>query len=105
MIIMKPRRLIFQLPIWIALLMPLAAPAQWWARHPRYLRARTDLRRAHFLLNLRDEPMVMRDMHVADMEVMAAIHEVDVAAAMDRRDLDDNPPVDARLDRPGRFRE
>jgi hypothetical protein len=94
---------------WIALLAPIAipidAPAQMYGRHPRYLHARADLRRAHFLLNLRDEPNVMRDMRIADSEVMAAIREIDQAAVLDRRELDENPPVDTRLDRPGRFRE
>lgn len=94
---------------WMALMLPLlipvTAPAQRFGRHPRYLHARADLRRAHLLLNLRDEPDVMRDMRVADAEVLAAIREVDMAAVLDRRDLEDNPPIDTRLDRAGRFRE
>ena len=88
-----------------ALSAPFAAQAQVYGRHPRYLHARTDLRRAHFLLNLRDDPGVMRDMRMADDEVIAAIREIDQAAVLDRRDLQDNPPVDSRFDRPGRFRE
>ncbi|HTS28633.1 MAG TPA: hypothetical protein VMH81_22335 [Bryobacteraceae bacterium] len=85
------------------LLAPLALLAQY--RHPRYLRARSDLRRAVILMRLPDEPNVMRDMQEASGLVERAIHELDVAAAFDRRDLVDNPPVDTRLGRGSRFRE
>lgn len=73
-------------------------------RHPYYLHARSDLRRAHRLLSVRDEPNVMRDMQRADRSVLAAIAEIDQAAMYDRKDIDDNPPVDVNIDRPGRFR-
>ncbi len=74
-------------------------------RHPRYIHARSDLRRAVILMRLPDEPNVMRDMRDASAFVERAIRELDVAAAFDRRDIDDNPPVDTRLGRGGRFRE
>jgi hypothetical protein len=57
-------------------------------RHPAYLHARTDLRRAERLM----------DCHVGQ-----AIHEIDAAAAWDRKDLEDHPPVDTYPDRAGRF--
>jgi hypothetical protein len=47
----------------------------------------------------------MRDMQAASGYVERAIHELDVAAVFDRRDLIDNPPVDTRLGRGSRFRE
>jgi len=70
-----------------------------------YLRARSDLRRAITLMRLPDEPNVMRDMRDAAALVDRAIREIDIAAMFDRRDIDDNPPVDTRMGRGGRFRE
>ncbi len=74
-------------------------------RHPAYLHARSDLRRADQLLLARDEPNVMRDLQVADEAVRRAIGEIDRASVIDRKSLDSNPPVDVRMDRPGRMRE
>ena len=83
--------------------LPFQLPAQ--GRHPRYIHARADLRRAILLMRVPDEPNVMRDMQEATGMVERAIHELDVAAMFDRKDLDDNPPVDTRLGRGSRFRE
>jgi hypothetical protein len=83
--------------------LPFQLPAQ--GRRPRYIHARADLRRAIILMRVPDEPNVMRDMQEATGMVERAIHELDVAAMFDRRDLDDNPPVDTRLGRGSRFRE
>ena len=74
-------------------------------RHPAYLHARTDLRTAQFLLRVHDEPNVMRNLHAADDEIEAAIREVDRAAVIDRKDLEDHPRADVNLDRPGRLRK
>lgn len=87
----------------IALLSPLGAWAQF--RHPRYLHARTDLRRATILMRLPDEPNVMRDMRIAAEQTDRAIHELDMAARFDLRDIDEHPPVDVRMGRGSRFRE
>ena len=78
-----------------------------WAqyRHPRYLHARSDLRRAVLLMRIPDQPNVMRDMDAASGLVERAIHELDLAAMFDRRDIDDHPPVDTRMGRGSRFRE
>ena len=73
-------------------------------RHPAYLRARTDLRRADLLMQVREEPNVRRDLDAATHEVREAIREGDAAASWDRKDLLDNPPIDTYPDRPGRFR-
>jgi len=86
-----------------AMISPSALLAQ--HRHPHYLTARSDLRRAVLLMRIPDEPNVMRDMQAAASNVERAIHELDVAAAFDRRDIDENPPVDTRLGRGSRFRE
>ncbi|MGB7759778.1 MAG: hypothetical protein WBL61_08120 [Bryobacteraceae bacterium] len=72
-------------------------------RHPRYLHARTDLYTALLLLRVHDEPNVMRHVHQADWEIDQAIREIDHAAVIDHRDLENNPPIDHSLDRPGRF--
>jgi hypothetical protein len=74
-------------------------------RHPRYLHARTDLRTAQLLLRVHDEPNVMRHVDAVHAEIEAAIHEVDQAAVIDRKDLEDHPRIDTGLDRPGRFRK
>jgi hypothetical protein len=91
----------------IALAITLFAPAGIRAqyRHPHYLRARSDLRRAIFLMRIPDEPNVMRDMQAASGLVERAIRELDAAAMFDRKDMDDNPPVDTRMGRGSRFRE
>ena len=86
----------------LGVLLPPTASAQ---RHPMYLRARSDLRRATILMRLPDEPNVMRDMQAASDMVERAIHEIDLAAMFDRRDIDEHPPVDSRMGRGSRFRE
>jgi hypothetical protein len=72
-------------------------------RHPAYLHARSDLRASQFLMRVREEPNVARNLMQADREVEAAIHEIDRAAILDRKDLDDHPRVDTGLDRHHRF--
>jgi hypothetical protein len=74
-------------------------------RHPAYLHARSDLRRATQLMRIPDEPNVNRDMAVAIDYTDRAIRELDNAAMFDRKDLDEHPPVDTHLGRGGRFRE
>ncbi|HEY1758431.1 MAG TPA: hypothetical protein VGG72_23880 [Bryobacteraceae bacterium] len=84
----------------------LVAPAAMYAqrRHPHYLSARTDLRRAQLLARVREEPNVSRNLEAAAREIEAAIHEIDNAAVVDRKDLVDRPPIDANLARKDRFR-
>src|SRR5580704_7930223 len=91
----------------IALAITMLAPAGSWAqyRHPHYLHARTDLRRAVFLMRVPEEPNVMRDMQAASVLVERAIRELDAAAMFDRKDIDDNPRVDTHMGRGSRFRE
>jgi hypothetical protein len=91
------------LPLALALLAPLGAWAQF--RHPHYLTARTDLRRATLLMRIPDEPNVMRDMTAAAADTERAIHELDLAARFDLKDINEHPPVDARMGRGSRFRE
>jgi hypothetical protein len=78
-----------------------AANAQ--GRHPGYLHARSDLRTAQFLMRVPEEPNVARNLRDADRETEAAIHEIDRAAVLDHKDLEDHPHIDTSLDRRGRF--
>jgi hypothetical protein len=67
--------------------------------HPAYLRARGNLLSAQFLLRVREEPNVARHRVEAVHEAEAAIGEIDRAAVLDRKDLDDHPRIDLRLER------
>src|SRR5580700_2115238 len=83
-----------------ALVAPSGARAD--GRHPRYLHARTDLRTAQFYLRVREETNVTRNLRAAAAEAEAAIKEVDRAAVLDHKDLDDHPHIDAQLARKDR---
>jgi len=91
--------------IGVAVVLAGAVSADTPGRHPRYLRARTDLRTAQLLLRVHDEPNVMRHVDAVHGEIEAAIHEVDQAAVIDRKDFEDHPRIDTGLDRSGRFRK
>jgi len=86
-----------------AAMVPAAMNADTPGRHPAYLHARSDLRRAQMLMRVREEPNVTRRLVEAHHEVEAAIGEVDRAAVIDRKDLEDHPHVDAFPDRRRRF--
>jgi hypothetical protein len=85
----------------------LLTPAGMYAqgRHPHYLSARTDLRRAQLLARVKEEPNVTRNLEAAAREMEAAIKEIDNAAVLDRKDLLERPPIDANLVRKDRFRK
>jgi len=72
-------------------------------RHPHYLRARTDLRTAQFLLRVEAEPNVMHHVREVDREIDMAVGEIDRASVIDHKDIQDRPPIDRSLDRRGRF--
>src|ERR1700685_3708420 len=74
-------------------------------RHPAYLHALTDLRhaRAH-LENLAPTHHMDKEEEHAIAEIDRAIEEIKGAAIDDGKNLNDHPPVDARMDRTGRFR-
>jgi hypothetical protein len=101
---MKLRTLTLSLIAIAAALTPAVVSADTPGRHPAYLHARSDLRRAQFLLRIREEPNVTRRLVEADHEAEAAIGEIDRAALIDHKDLDDHPRVDTNMDRRGRFR-
>ena len=101
---MKRRTLALALLGLTAAIAPAVMTAQTPGRHPAYLRARSDLRAAQFLMRVREEPNVTRHMVEADHEVEAAIGEIDHAAVIDHKDIDDHPRVNPNADRLGRFR-
>ena len=86
-------------------LAPALAHADTPGRHPAYLRARTDLRIAQALTRVNEEPNVMRKMRSANHEIEVAVRQIDRAAVIDHKDVDDHPRPDAALDRAGRFRK
>jgi len=61
-------------------------------RHPAYLHARSDLRAAQWLMRVHDDANVMRRIRQADVEIERAIHEIDRAARLDRKNMEDHPP-------------
>jgi len=74
-------------------------------RHPAYLHALSDLRaaRAH-LENLAPTYHMDKEEQKAIEEIDRAIDEIKKASIWDGKNLNDHPPVDAGLDRTGRFR-
>ncbi|MGD0577833.1 MAG: hypothetical protein ABSC08_02780 [Bryobacteraceae bacterium] len=89
-----------------ALLFPQFSSAQPYGRHPRYLHARTDLRTAQFILrDMHMEPNVVHHLRTADAEIEHAIREIDRAAVLDNRNLNEHPHIDTHLDRSGRFKQ
>lgn len=89
-----------------ALLMPAAMFADTPGKHPAYLHARSDLAKARQLLNQgEEEGNVEAQLRNAVNEINQAIGEIDRAAVLDRKDVDDHPPVDANLRCLGKFHE
>ncbi len=75
-------------------------------RHPAYLHALTDLRhaRAHLERGTWSGRMDREEDH-AIAEIDKAIDEIKRAAIDDGKNLNDHPPVDAHVDRRGRYRK
>lgn len=73
--------------------------------HPAYLHALTDLRHARAHLDrLGPDDRVDDAQQHAINEIDAAIAEIKQAAIDDGKDLNDHPPVDAKMNRTDRFR-
>jgi hypothetical protein len=73
-------------------------------RHPAYLHALTDLRhaRAHLENLAPTHHMDKEEQHAMD-EIDKAIGEIKNAAIDDGKNVNDHPPVDAGMDRAGRY--
>jgi hypothetical protein len=80
-----------------------AAPAQ--GRHPAYLRALSDLRAARALLDRHDGGELRHEEKEAIHAINDAISDIKKASIDDGKDLNWHPPVDTRLDYPGRLRQ
>jgi len=75
-------------------------------KHPAYLHARSDLAKARQLLRQPgEEGNVAAQLRNAMGEVNQAIGEIDRAAVLDRKDMDDNPAIDTNLKCLNKFRE
>jgi hypothetical protein len=72
--------------------------------HPAYLHALTDLRAARWNLEHRPgDAAVSTQEDIAIVETDRAIREAKVAAVEDGKNIENHPPEDAALDRPGRL--
>lgn len=87
------------------LLTPAALLADTPGKHPHYIHARSDLAKARQLLGQPEEGNVAAQLRNAMNEVNQAIGEIDRAAVLDRKDMDDHPPIDTSLKCLGKFRE
>jgi hypothetical protein len=88
----------------MAFIAPSMSKADTPGRHPLYLHARSDLRSAQLILRGFSEPNVREHVRKGDEEIERAIGEIDRAAVLDRKHVEDHPHVDSNLDRYGRFR-
>jgi len=72
-------------------------------RHPAYLHALSDLRAARAHLQRPDGGHLRHEEEEAIKEIDRAIDEIKKASIDDGKDLNDHPPVDARMDWNGRL--
>jgi hypothetical protein len=71
--------------------------------HPWYLHALSDLRAARAHLERPNHGALQQQERDAIREIDAAIRDIKQASIDDGKDLNDHPPVDAKLDWPGRL--
>jgi hypothetical protein len=72
-------------------------------RHPAYLHALTDLRAARANLERPDHGELRHEEKEAIHQINEAIDEIKKAAKEDGKDINEHPPVDVRMDWPGRL--
>jgi hypothetical protein len=72
-------------------------------KHPAYLHALSDLRDARAHLESQVNDAVSLETAHAVEHIDQAIGEIKKAAIMDGKNIQDHMPVDAKLERPGRF--
>ncbi|BBD62341.1 hypothetical protein NIES2109_51800 [Nostoc sp. HK-01] len=73
-------------------------------KHPYYIHARSDLRQAELLLQKADESNVLQEEKAAYSKVHTAIAELDKAAVLDRKDINNYPAIDSSLKHLDKFR-
>jgi hypothetical protein len=89
-----------------ALIIPVAAQAQWWQHHPKYLHAMSDLRTAYWLVahHENSEPEGRPEEQHALKEIGRAYQDLKDASIVDEKNLNDQPPADMNFyDRRGRL--
>jgi len=76
-------------------LLPVAAQAQWWRRHPAYLHAMSNLRMAYWLVAHHGpgDPAARAEENFALRQIRAAYLELKTAAIVDDLDIDAQPPA------------
>jgi len=72
-------------------------------QHPAYLHALTDLRTARAHLERPNHGALQAQEKAAIHDIDETIAEIKKASIWDGKDLNDHPPVDAKLDWPGRL--
>jgi len=87
----------------LALLFAFSATTSVAQEHPAYLHALTDLRHARAHLERPDHGELREQEKKAIHEIDEAINEIKKASIDDGKDLNDHPPVDAKMDWPGRL--
>lgn len=77
-----------------AITLPLSAHAQWWAQHPGYVHALSDLRASYWLIQHRgaSDPVMNANEHRAMDEIGAAYGELQQASITDGKNIYDQPP-------------
>jgi hypothetical protein len=96
----------FSQPLFSRHLASTAALAETPGKHPAYLHARSDLAKARQLMNLPgEEGNVSVQLRNAVEEVNQAIGEIDRAAVLDHKDMDDHPAIDTNLKCLNKFHE
>ncbi len=78
------------------LVIPVAAQAQWWQHHPKYLHAMSNLRTAYWLIahHEQSDPVARPEESRALKEVARAYQDLKDASIMDEKDINDQPPAD-----------
>jgi hypothetical protein len=92
------------LAVGVALLASATAFAQT-ATHPHYIHARSDLAKARQLMQQPDEANVEAQLRNGVTAVNNAVKEIDQAAKLDKKDMDDHPPIDTNLKCLNKFHE
>lgn len=74
---------------------PVAAQAQWWQHHPKYLHAMSDIRTAYWLIahHERTDPVARPEERTALIAIRYAYRDLKDASIVDEKDIDAQPPA------------
>jgi hypothetical protein len=75
--------------------LPLAAQAQWWQHHPKYLHAMSDIRTAYWLIAHHEQadPVARPEERAALNSIRYAYRDLKDASIVDEKDIDALPPA------------